>query len=117
VGLPTREAPGWWEKVRARLLGWCRLGGRQRSPYDTFMLRMHNYLKWNDDYQQNSDRCTWRFTPGSAWLVLTDTVPHAVLAGRYALEHSYFIAPDSLELPEESPAALLRQACGHDVLA
>jgi len=34
-----------------------------------------------------------------------------VLRGRFALEHSYFISPTVLTLPEESPEALLRHAC------
>ena len=38
---------------------------------------------------------------------MTDTCSHAVLRGRFALEHSYFVAPQSLALPDESPAALL----------
>jgi hypothetical protein len=42
--------------------------------------------------------------------VLTDTATHAALRGRYALEHSYFLDPRSLLLPDESPAALLARA-------
>jgi hypothetical protein len=34
-----------------------------------------------------------------------------VLRGRYALEHSYFISPAALAVPDESPEALLRQTC------
>jgi hypothetical protein len=49
-------------------------------------------------------------------MVMTDTASHAVLRGRYALEHSYFIAPWSQVLPAESPALLLEQACGRPVL-
>jgi hypothetical protein len=39
-----------------------------------------------------------------------------VLRGRFALEHSYFLAPRSLALPAESPPALLGRACGRAVL-
>jgi hypothetical protein len=56
------------------------------------------------------------FPPGSAWVVMTDTASHAVLRGRFALEHSYFVALDALALPEESPAALLVRQCGVQVL-
>ena len=52
----------------------------------------------------------------SAWLVFTDTASHAALRGRFAMEHSYFIAPEVLALPAESPAALLQKACGMMVL-
>ena len=52
----------------------------------------------------------------AAWLAFTDVCSHAVLRGRYALEHSYFVAPEALALPDESPPALLARACGMPVL-
>jgi hypothetical protein len=42
---------------------------------------------------------------------MTDTCSHSVLRGRYALEHSYFVAPSTQALPRESPPALLEAAC------
>jgi hypothetical protein len=42
---------------------------------------------------------------------MTDTCSHSVLRGRYALEHSYFVSPAVLALPEESPPVLLQKAC------
>jgi hypothetical protein len=75
------------------------------------MLRFHDFLKANDDFQERGPKRLWTFPPGSAWLAITDTCSHAVLRGRYALEHSYFIAPSALALPDESPAALLARAC------
>jgi hypothetical protein len=78
---------------------------------------MHNFLKANSDYQERCRKRVWEFPPGSAWMVLTDTASHAALRGRFALEHSYFLAPWTLALPEESPPALLRRACGMNGLA
>ena len=49
-------------------------------------------------------------------MAFTDVCSHAVLRGRYALEHSYFVAPEALALPAESPPALLERACGLPVL-
>ena len=49
-------------------------------------------------------------------MALTDTCSHAALSGRFALEHSYFIAPSVLALPAESPPALLERLCGLPVL-
>jgi hypothetical protein len=89
---------------------------RGRSAYDVFMLRLHNYLKRNEHFQEYCPKRFWHFQPGSAWLVMTDTASHAVLRGRFALEHSYFVAPETLALPDESPAALLGRACGMGVL-
>ena len=58
----------------------------------------------------------WTFPPGSAWLAMTDVTSHAVMRGRYALEHSYFVSPQALALPEESPPAILARTCGMQVL-
>jgi hypothetical protein len=79
------------------------------------MLRFHNFLKTNEEFQDRCRKRIWNFPPGSAWMVMTDTVSHAALRGRFALEHSYFIAPQTLALPHESPAALLERACGMPV--
>lgn len=88
----------------------------ERSDYDAFMLRFHDYLKNNDQFQEREPKCVWKFPPGSVWLAMTDTCSHAVLSGQYALEHSYFIAPESQVLPGESPSALLQEMCGRPVL-
>ena len=80
------------------------------------MLRFHDHLKANAGFQEREPKCIWKFPTGAVWLAMTDTCSHAVLSGRYALEHSYFISPETLALPEESPAALLSKACGRPVL-
>jgi hypothetical protein len=116
AGLPTRSRNDWGRNVGYRLLRLFRPDRPERSLYDTFMLRFHDYLKANDTFQEKGPKRFWRFPPGSAWMCMTDTTSHAVLRGRYALEHSYFIAPESLVLPAESPAAILEQACGVPVL-
>jgi hypothetical protein len=115
AGLPAR-APGIWpRRLGERMLSLFR-PGRPRSEYDAFMLRFHNFLKANDDFQEKGPKRFWRFPSGACWLANTDTASHAVLRGRFALEHSYFLDPHSLALPGEAPAALLEQACGLSVL-
>jgi 3-deoxy-D-manno-oct-2-ulosonic acid (Kdo) hydroxylase len=116
VGLPRSESPGWTRRVGAGFLRLFQPDRRQRSPYDEFMLRLHNFLKANADYQTSCRKRVWHFPPGSAWMVLTDTATHAALRGRFALEHSYFLDPQTLALPDESPALLLARACGAEVL-
>jgi hypothetical protein len=80
------------------------------------MLRFHDFLKAHDEFQEKGPKRFWTFVPGSAWLAMTDVTSHAALRGRFALEHSYFVAPESLALPEESPPALLERACGVPML-
>ncbi|MFO0808002.1 MAG: Kdo hydroxylase family protein [Gemmataceae bacterium] len=111
AGLPDGSIP-----IKSRLLSLFRPGKPRRSPYDEFMLRFHDWLKASPQVQIQDPRTIWRFAPGTAWMAMTDTCSHAVLSGRFALEHSYFIAPQSLALPKESPPALLEAMCGRPVL-
>lgn len=107
VGLPVASGI----ELFQRLLKWVQPARWQRSPYDAFMLRFHNYLKRNEQFQERGPKKLWKFPPGACWLAMTDTASHAVLRGRYALEHSYFVSPATLVLPAESPAAILERAC------
>jgi hypothetical protein len=117
VGLPDAGGPGLLGRLRDGVLGLFQGARRRRSAYDAFMLRMHNFLKANDEFQRHGpDKRLWHFQPGCAWLAITDTASHAVLSGRFALEHSYFLDPATLADPDESPPALLRRACGFEVL-
>jgi hypothetical protein len=116
VGLPTGQGFGVFWKLGQEMLHLFRPGRPRRSLYDAFMLRFHNFLKSNRDFQENGFKRHWTFPPECAWLAMTDTCSHAALRGRFALEHSFFIAPKSLALPNESPAALLERASGIPVL-
>lgn len=81
----------------------------KRTPYDDFMMRFHNFLKENEHYQNHTPRYPWQFPAGSSWMVYTDTVPHAVLAGQYALEQTLLVEPQALVQPEISPLHILEQ--------
>jgi len=100
-------------KALGRAVG---LGGAipsiKRSPYDDFMMRFHNFLKENPRFQAESPKYPWNFPPGSSWMVYTDTVPHAVLAGQYALEQTFLVSPEALVTPETSPLKVLEEIAG-----
>jgi hypothetical protein len=97
-------------KAAGRALG---LGGAipslKRSPYDDFMMRFHNFLKENPRFQSDCPKYPFQFPPGSSWMVYTDTVPHAVLAGQYALEQTFLVRPEAMVRPEISPLKLLEE--------
>jgi hypothetical protein len=116
VGLPTEHGLNWSWRLKENLVRMFQPNRPRRSVYDAFMLRFHDYLKGSDDFQEHCHKRYWTFAPGSAWMCFTDSVSHAVLRGRYALEHSYFVAPEGLTLPELAPAAVLEHACGAPVL-
>lgn len=81
--------------------------GLKRSPYDDFMMRFHNFLKENASFQEDCPKYHFEFPPGSSWMVYTDTVPHAVLAGQFALEQTFLIDSRAMVNPESSPLAVL----------
>jgi 3-deoxy-D-manno-oct-2-ulosonic acid (Kdo) hydroxylase len=113
VGLPTgqrQEGSTWLEHLGQGVLNLFRAGQPRRSEYDAFMLRLHDFLKKNDAYQERAPKKLWTFPPGSAWMTFTDGCAYAELRGRYALEHSFFIDQHVLILPDESPASLLAVA-------
>lgn len=116
VGLPKSSRPTWSSRLRSEVVRLFRPNRRPRSTYDEFMIRFHNFLKGNDEFQERCYKRFWNFQPGATWMCMTDACSHAVLRGRYALEHSFFVAPEALALPEESPPALLARACGTPVL-
>ena len=83
-----------------------------RSAYDAFMLHFHDWLKANEVYQRNSPKYRFDLPPGSTWLVFTDVVPHAVLAGRLALEQTVIVSRKSLANRELAPASILERLAG-----
>ncbi len=84
----------------------------KRSPYDDFMMRFHNFLKENTAFQAGCAKYPWQFPAGSSWMAYTDTVPHAVLTGQYALEQTFLVAPEAMVTPETSPLAVLEEMAG-----
>ncbi len=88
----------------------------KRSPYDDFMMRFHNFLKENPGFQSSCPKYSFNFLPGSSWMVYTDTVPHAVLAGQYALEQTFLVRPEALVTPETSPLKVLEGIAGASLI-
>lgn len=86
-----------------------------RSDYDTFMMRFHDYLKENEDFQANTPKERVEFPPNTTWMCFTDSVPHAALSGRFALEHTFFISQSALLHAEKSPLRVLEEIAGRSL--
>lgn len=84
----------------------------KRSPYDDFMMRFHNFLKENREFQSSCAKYDYQFPAGSSWMVYTDMVPHAVLCGQYALEQTYLVAPEAMVAPQHAPLMVLEELSG-----
>ena len=87
-----------------------------RSPYDQFMLQMHNFLKENETFQRECPKDHWDFPPHSCWAVFTDQVSHAALSGQYALEQTFLIPRYALLCPEKAPVSLLERLTGGNMV-
>ena len=84
----------------------------KRGPYDDFMMRLHNAMKEDAAFQAGCKREEVRFAPGSSWMVYTETVPHAVLTGQFALEQTFLIDPAAMVTRESAPIAILEKMAG-----
>jgi hypothetical protein len=82
------------------------------SAYDLFMLRFHDYLKENSAFQQNCPKIRLEFQPGWTWICYTDSVPHAVLSGQYALEQTFIIPLTAMVTPDKAPVRVLEKLAG-----
>lgn len=89
---------------------------QMRSPYDHFMLQMHNFLKENSSFQKECPKDRWEFPPMSCWAVFTDQVSHAALSGQYALEQTFIIPQQALLCPEKSPVCVLERLSGKNLV-
>jgi hypothetical protein len=87
-----------------------------RSPYDVFMLNLHNFLKENDIFQKHCPKDNWEFPPNSCWAVYTDQVSHAATAGQYALEQTLIVPRAALVNPEKAPVSVLEKLSGSQMV-
>jgi hypothetical protein len=92
-------APSVWRVFRSR--------GETRSTYDAWMLRLHHFLKQDLAFQSLAARRVINFPPLTTWLLFSDGLAHAHLRGRFVLEHSFFVEHNCLQVPSESPIAIL----------
>ncbi len=87
-----------------------------RSRYDEFMLRFHDFLKENSEFQEG-EKQRIEFPPMSTWLVYTDGVSHAAISGQFALEQTFIVPQDALVSIEDAPIRVLESMCGRPLAA
>ncbi|MDQ2844209.1 MAG: Kdo hydroxylase family protein [Acidobacteriota bacterium] len=117
IAASAHSASGGLLYKSARLLKSVGVPVVPRSAYDRFMLRFHEYLKRNSDFQASCAKYRFDFPPGSTWLTFTDVLPHSVLSGQHALEQTFIIDRNSLAHPENAPFRVLERLSGKSLLA
>lgn len=106
---PRLAAPS---RIKPQLLSWLRVTRGLRSEYDHYMLRLHDAMKADLDYQRTARQATIDFPSGSAWACFTDQVSHAALAGQHQLEQTFTIPVDAMRNPSTAPLKVLEQLAG-----
>ncbi|MCD6046030.1 MAG: 3-deoxy-D-manno-oct-2-ulosonic acid (Kdo) hydroxylase [Gammaproteobacteria bacterium] len=86
-----------------------------RSPYDHFMLNIHDRMKKDMAYQQSVIKTTLTLPPKSSWIVYTDQVSHAAISGQHALEQTFYLPPTALYYPETAPLFVLEKMLKHSL--
>jgi hypothetical protein len=107
--LPSLSGPVWGVGGLLRLCGATK---SRRSTYDHFMLKIHDRMKADLVYQSKVEQTGYDFPPGSTWIVFTDQVSHAAMAGQYCLEQTFYLPVASMRDPSQAPLRILERLKG-----
>ncbi|ACQ95931.1 Kdo hydroxylase family protein [Burkholderia pseudomallei] len=84
----------------------------RRSAYDHLMLKLHDSMKADLDYQKNSPQQTMPFPSGSVWVCFSDQASHAVMSGQFMLEQTFFLPVGAMARPQRAPLGILERLQG-----
>lgn len=93
----------------AAILRMLKITKSYRTAYDHYMLRMHNCMKADEKYQVHATQQEVRFPPGSTWIVQTDHVSHAAMAGQHLLEQTFYLPVKAMLDESRSPLHILEK--------
>ncbi len=89
----------------------------RRTAYDHFMLQLHDSMKADADYQAQARQINADFPPGSTWIVFTDQVSHAAMAGQHLFEQTFYLPVAAMRDPARSPLRALERLTGRRLVA
>lgn len=98
--------------TRAKLLQLVKATKTRRTPYDHYMLHLHDQMKLNDNYQANLKKERIEFPAQSTWIVFTDHVSHAALSGQFLLEQTFYLPVTAMLNQQLSPLRLWEEKKG-----
>lgn len=99
----------------SQLLQWLRVTKTRRTLYDHYMLQLHDRMKADAAYQTSAEQTAFDFPPGSTWIVFTDQVSHAAMAGQFLFEQTFYLPVDAMQDPASSPLRVLERIKGRQL--
>lgn len=100
----------------AYLLQALKITKARRTLYDHYMLQLHDNMKADLDYQKQVAQQQVEFPAGSSWIVYTDQVSHAAMAGQFTFEQTFYLPPEGLLEPSKSPLGVLEELLNRDLI-
>jgi len=93
----------------AQLLKLLKITKDLRTPYDHYMLQLHDLMKGDTDYQKTVQQEAFGFPPFSTWVVYTDQVSHAAMSGQHLFEQTFYMPVAGLYNEALSPLRVLER--------
>ncbi len=113
-----RVAQTFLPRLRAPLAGssWLlrclQVTRERRTPYDHFMLGIHDAMKGDAGYQAAAAQTEVPFAPGAVWACYTDLVSHAAMSGQFAFEQTFYLPVSAMRDPARAPLRVLERLLG-----
>ncbi|TKI05247.1 3-deoxy-D-manno-oct-2-ulosonic acid (Kdo) hydroxylase [Martelella alba] len=89
----------------------------RRSRYDHVMLKLHDAMKADEDYQQHGPQLALNLPPGSSWICFSDQTPHAAMGGQFMLEQTFILPVAAMRAPEHAPINVLASLLNKPLLS
>lgn len=87
-----------------------------RTRYDHIMLRLHDAMKADIRYQEQSPQVNLTLPPGSSWVCFADQTPHAAMSGQYMLEQTFLLPLSGMKNPQNAPLSVLEKLFNRPLL-
>lgn len=96
----------------AHLLKLLKITKDHRSLYDHYMLQLHDLMKGDPEYQKHVPQQEFHFPANTSWIVYTDQVSHAAMAGQHVFEQTYYLPAVGNKFLETTPLRVLEKYIG-----
>ncbi len=96
----------------ARILRLLGITKSLRTEYDFIMLKLHDAMKADAEYQRSVGQTPILFQPGTTWICYADSVSHAALSGQHQFEQTIYIPLNAMLDVDKSPLRVLERLRG-----